>query len=418
MKTVHPILLSLRLFTAARHYQPALSFQPPMSPLHKDYKDSMPQKDDRVAPQASTIVDLSDQCDISDQCWNIDCGSEDYVSHFVEARNENDVFWSIFSNAFFLGGGLFYIAGSSWDVNLSNSESDPQNMFLYYSVWVLGPFVYLLNSSIDVIWAIRAMQADKKQRGKFLSESVRLWHPVKFCSPDRLLFTSKCCMMIIGLKRFFITAHEHAANVGCEGDTGRDILTALEKFDRHATSLDEQLIEGARLSGKQGDKMRSNVMSNLRRHFGHRRELSSASTFGAAAIFGTASAIGWAAGTMDEDMVNRLELVSIHLYLLSAAFALIGRRQENTVHCTGFWDFFEDAQALENAGDSLFGIASVIDVVLTDFSFDDDNPWWAVVSAVLWMLDAMFYLRGDFVVLYRKQKHGNETNVEMKGTVV
>jgi len=385
MKTVHPILLSLHLLTAARHYQPALSFQPPISPLHKDYKDSMPQKDDRVAPQASTIVDLSDQCDISDQCWNIDCGSEDYVSHFVEERNENDVFWSIFSNAFFLGGGLFYIAGSSWDVNLSNSESDPQNMFLYYSVWVLGPFVYLLNSSIDVIWAIRAMQADKKQRG---------------------------------LKRFFITAHEHAANVGCEGDTGRDILLALEKFDKHATSLDEQLIEGARLSGKQGDKMRSNVMSNLRRHFGHRRELSSASTFGAAAIFGTASAIGWAAGTMDEDMVNRLELVSIHLYLLSAAFALIGRRQENTVHCTGFWDFFEDAQALENAGDSLFGIASVIDVVLTDFSFDDDNPWWAVVSAVLWMLDAMFYLRGDFVVLYRKQKHGNETNVEMKGTVV
>mmetsp|Transcript_22231 Transcript_22231/g.37954 ORF Transcript_22231/g.37954 Transcript_22231/m.37954 type:complete len:386 (-) Transcript_22231:152-1309(-) len=385
MKTVHPILLSLHLLTAARHYQPALSFQPPISPLHKDYKDSMPQKDDRVAPQASTIVDLSDQCDISDQCWNIDCGSEDYVSHFVEERNENDVFWSIFSNAFFLGGGLFYIAGSSWDVNLSNSESDPQNMFLYYSVWVLGPFVYLLNSSIDVIWAIRTMQADKKQRG---------------------------------LKRFFITAHEHAANVGCEGDTGRDILTALEKFDRHATSLDEQLIEGARLSGKQGDKMRSNVMSNLRRHFGHRRELSSATTFGAAAIFGTASAIGWAAGTMDEDMVNRLELVSIHLYLLSAAFALIGRRQENTVHFTGFWDFFEDAQALENAGDSLFGIASVIDVVLTDFSFDDDNPWWAVVSAVLWMLDAMFYLRGDFVVLYRKQKHGNETNVEMKGTVV
>eukprot|EP00984_Skeletonema_dohrnii_P006636 scaffold2365_cov77-Skeletonema_dohrnii-CCMP3373.AAC.39 len=356
-----------------------------MSPLHKDCKVSMPQKDDRVAPKASTLVDLSDQCDISDQCWNIDSGSEDYVSHFVEARNENDVFWSIFSNAFFLGGGLFYIAGSSWDVNLSNSESDPQYMFLYYSIWVIGPFVYLLNSTIDVIWAIRTMQADKKQRG---------------------------------LKRFFITAHEHAANVGCEGDTGRDILLALEKFDKHATSLDEQLIEGARLSGKQGDKMRSNVMSNLRRHFGHRRELSSATTFGAAAIFGTASAIGWAAGTMDEDMVNRLELVSIHLYLLSAAFALIGRRQENTVHCTGFWDFFEDAQALENAGDSLFGIASVIDVVLTDFSFDDDNPWWAVVSAVLWMLDAMFYLRGDFVVLYRKQKHGNETNVEMKGTVV
>ena len=90
-----------------------------------------------------------------------------------------------------------------------------------------------------------------------------------------------------------------------------------------------------------------------------------------------------------------------------------------TFQCTGFWDFFEDAQALENVGDSLFGIASVIDVVLSDFQFDDNNPWWPVLSAVLWMLDAMFYLRGDFVVLYRKQQHGNnETNVEMNGTIV
>ena len=231
-------------------------------------------------------------------------------------------------------------------------------------------------------------------------------------------------MIITGLKRFFIRAHEHAANVGDEGDTGRDILLALEKFDRHASSSNffgGELIEGARLAGKEGNKTGPNdVMSNLRRHFGHRRDLSSATAFGAAAMFGTASAIGWAAGTMEEGMVDGLELVSIHLYLVSAAFALIGRRQDNKVHSTGFWDFFEDAQALENAGDLLFGIASVIDVVLSDFTFDDDIPWWDVLSAVLWMLDACFYLRGDFVVLYRKQKHENETNIEMKvnGTVV
>jgi hypothetical protein len=230
-------------------------------------------------------------------------------------------------------------------------------------------------------------------------------------------FSDRLLLFLLGLKQFFITAHEHAANVGGEGDSGRDILIALEKFDMHASSLDEDLIEGARLSGKRG-KMRSNVMKNLRRHFGHRRDLSSATTFGAAAIFGTASAIGWAAGSMDEDMVNRLELVSIHLYLLSAVFALVGRRDENKAQWTGFLGFFEDAQALENVGDLLFGIASVIDVVLSDCSFDDDNPWWPVISAVLWMLDAMFYLRGDFVVLYRKQQDENETNVEMKGTIV
>lgn len=195
---------------------------------------------------------------------------------------------------------------------------------------------------------------------------------------------------------------------------------ALQKFDRHASSLDKKLIEGARLSGKQGDTTRSkDVMSKLRRHFGHRRELSSATTFGAAAMFGTVSAIGWAADTMNEDTVNMLDSVSIHLYLVSAAFALIGRRQEKTGHCMWFWDFFEDAQALENAGDSLFGIASVIDVVLIDFNLVDSNPSWPVLSAVLWMLDAMFYLRGDFVVLYCKQKHEEETGVEINcGSIV
>lgn len=171
MKRAPPILLSsIQILTAAKHYQTALSFQLPLSQLHRDYKGSMmPQKDDRAAaPHASTMVDLSDQCDDnSEQCWNIDSASDDYVSNFVRAKNETDVFWSVFSNTFFLGGGLFYIIGSSWDVNLSNSDGDPQNMFLYNSIWVLGPLVYLLNSVIDVIWAIRTMQVEKKQRGEF-----------------------------------------------------------------------------------------------------------------------------------------------------------------------------------------------------------------------------------------------------------
>jgi hypothetical protein len=180
MKTASPpIFLFLHLFAAATHYyQPALSFQLPMSPLHKDNNinkgsSSMQHTDDRVVtPQSSTIVDLS-EC-FSDQCWNNDCGdsqdtaeSGECINHFVPTKNnDNDVFWSIFSNAFFLGGGLFYIIGSSWDVSLSNLGSDPQNMFLYYSIWILGPFVYLLNSCIDVIWAVRTVEAEKKQRGE------------------------------------------------------------------------------------------------------------------------------------------------------------------------------------------------------------------------------------------------------------
>jgi hypothetical protein len=98
---------------------------------------------------------------------NVSTVSASYINHFVKTRSDDDVFWSIFSNAFFLGGGLCYIIGSSWDLSLSKSGDDPQNMFLYYSVWILGPFVYLLNSSIDVIWAIRSMNSDRTRRGKW-----------------------------------------------------------------------------------------------------------------------------------------------------------------------------------------------------------------------------------------------------------
>ena len=96
---------------------------------------------------------------------------------FLEETNNNDddVFWSMFSNAFFIGGGFFYIVGSTWDLSLSKSSNEvdhgddtlPQNMILYYLVWTLGPIVYLLNSAIDVTWAMRTMAIERKRRGMF-----------------------------------------------------------------------------------------------------------------------------------------------------------------------------------------------------------------------------------------------------------
>ena len=59
---------------------------------------------------------------------------------------------------------------------------------------------------------------------------------MKICSSDRYYLPHNALNVTIkGLKRFFVRAHEHAANVGGEGDTGKDILLALEKFDRHAS---------------------------------------------------------------------------------------------------------------------------------------------------------------------------------------
>lgn len=146
--------------------QRTLSFQlHPMSPLHRATQETKSATVD-MSEEAVTVTESSDD----DNYFNgaDDISQSSYIKRITQLSNDDDVFWSIGSNAFFVGGGLFYMIGSCWDLALSNSDSDPQHMMLYYSVWILGPFVYLLNSCIDVTWSIRTMVSDKKRRGELL----------------------------------------------------------------------------------------------------------------------------------------------------------------------------------------------------------------------------------------------------------
>mmetsp|Transcript_59355 Transcript_59355/g.88125 ORF Transcript_59355/g.88125 Transcript_59355/m.88125 type:complete len:437 (+) Transcript_59355:227-1537(+) len=333
-------------------------------------------------------------------------------SHFLDfvllEKEVDDIIWSLFSNFFFVFGGLFYLYGSLWDWDLavqlaaaqrehfvSSDTTDPtvvfeqlgQSAYWYHAIWILGPTVYLFNSFIDVTWASITMKREKQIRG---------------------------------MKQFYRAANEHAASVSQDGDSSSDIMMALEKFYQHVReeSFDGDLFEGAMMCGttpclgtsESMEEHKKVLLRRIRTHFGHRRELSSATAFGAAAIFGVWSAVGDASSKMDATMVTLLDSVSIHLYLLSAIFALCGRtqrphQQENDDHRTKTpLSFLEDAEALEDLGDVFFGVASIVDVVLCDFTFDDNTPWWPVVSAVFWIIDALLYLRGDFVVLYRDKK--------------
>ena len=42
----------------------------------------------------------------------------------------------------------------------------------------------------------------------------------------------------------------------------------------------------------------------------------------------------------------------------------------------------------------------MVDVILCDMHFDDGLMYWPVISSILWLLDALFYLRSDFCTLY------------------
>jgi hypothetical protein len=314
--------------------------------------------------------------------------------------SDSDVVWSILSNVFFVGGGLCYVVGTAWDWTVGSSLVDAAAARgLHSATWVLGPLVYLLNSAIDVAWALRSLHA--RRRDRQLRAFYRCAAGADAAGDDG-----------------DADQHQRRRRRQRGNKNGGDVELALKKWREHA-AMDSSLLDGAiRISR---DRRRSKarrrpngrlrvrpILRRLRRHMGHRRELSAAATFGVAATFGLTAALLDLSGTVGAALPARLDSVSIHMYLVSAVFALCGARRSTSspgaAATTGddnprgpLWG---NAEALESVGDAFFGIASIIDVALCDLSFDDDVLWWPVVAASLWLLDAFFYLRADFVTLY------------------
>ena len=252
-----------------------------------------------------------------------------------------DIEWSLFSNTFFVGGGLCYIAVCSWDYRLGGSTQGlpSETLKVYKALWVLGPLVYLLNSIIDIAWATQAQWRDKRRRH---------------------------------LQKLFRKRHDESISLPLQ------LRNKKKRFRRMKPKK---------------------FMRRLRKHIGYRRQLSAAATFGIAAFFALVASIADLTGTLGENIPPTLEKISTHIYLVSAAFALCGR--QSSAKPSGAWfDIWSNMDRLKNLGDAFFGAASIVDAILCDMTFDDDILWWPVISAILWLLDALLYLRADFVTLY------------------
>ena len=306
----------------------------------------------------------------------------------ASASHDDDVHWSIRSNIFFVTGGLIYLIATSWDWNiyslppeqvedLHNVLNMPQYVF-YQLLWIMGPFVYLLNSFIDVKWALlqRARDAQEKER------EVRRSHL------EAILNTSP--------------PHHHTTN------KRRLRINAVLQRPK-------------------------NLLRRMRKHIGHRRQLGAATTFGIAAAFSVIAALlglfvtdGSESISQDsKDMiaiwVGWLESASIHMYLVSAMLALwrspwksgadssssstapsASSATMEPIYMGHLIPWYSRTESLETLGDIFFGVAAMVDVFLCDSTLDDGIYWWPVVSAVLWFMDALFYLRGDFATLYKE----------------
>jgi hypothetical protein len=167
-------------------------------------------------------------------------------------------------------------------------------------------------------------------------------------------------------------------------------------------------------------KKKATFFRRVRKHAGHRRALLSALFFGIASFL---AVINWSVDNFA--IVSGIPWIplSVHAYLLSAIFAVTGTRSRPW--CAAF--SFGDADTLEDMGDIFFMVGSIVDMLLCDFPLDEDYAyygWAAVISAVLWCLDACLYLSSDFVfkealrkekMEFLKQLDGDEYSVTTEG---
>ena len=101
-------------------------------------------------------------------------------------------------------------------------------------------------------------------------------------------------------------------------------------------------------SGKKKRRRTKRILKRIRKHMGHRRELSAAVTFGiAAALSLLAMCVGF---FYDTDWVDKLDFLSVHCYLLSAIFALCGRRTKPTATAADWSSLWSSADRLEDMG--------------------------------------------------------------------
>lgn len=291
------------------------------------------------------------------------------LSSHDEDDTYSDIKMSILSNAFFLGGGIAYIVGTSWDWMLQGAPIDEStnrlHFFLYQSVWFLGPLIYLLNAVVDVTWALRTSRKDKRRRA------------------------------LLKLKHSTSSGLSSAATSPATIDTADNIAATSELLCADSLPCDDPIKKKFHARSKK-------FIRRIRRHFGHRRELSAALTFGAAALFAVAAAIPSILQVYGDTLVGKFNAASVHLYLVSAVFSVCGSRSTPASSAPGATalPWWENADKMESIGDAFFFVASMVDLILADFSFDDAILAWPIASSLLWFGDALLYLRADFVSLY------------------
>jgi hypothetical protein len=268
-----------------------------------------------------------------------------YVEHYQE-----DLFWSFLSDSFFVVGGMVYVTLSIWDYFDWDAYS-----LLYKSLMIMGPLVYLVNSIIDIMWANHV-----RKRNKVKSRLRQLWSDS--CSKDSILDGTACQNNHTCINQAVLAPQKFAFS---------SLVVATYK--------------------------------KIRRHAAHRRTFLAAITFGAAALIAfVAVLIDSSHEDEDNPIADYCNHISVHAYLLSAVISVTGKRTRPWLAQRSCLDNHE---TLEDLGDILFFIGSLLDDILIDANLEDSVAYMPLLSSLLWLLDACFYILSDFVMAEKFRKH-------------
>jgi len=355
-------------------------------------------------------------------------------------EDEEEENWSIRSNATFVMGGLLQLALSSWDyiINKQNLSLNQRQYYLYNFLGIAGPLVYFLNSVIDVR---RVLTVRERKRNKVVDKSNHQNNDQHYCKGS----SDDGCEWNGRIEKINTTT----TTSGDKSRRGGIGLRLRLLFIKRKLLHWQHHVVTAIVAASTSIFQRSTIHA-----FGHRRELGAAATFGIAALFSvigvlcqlytessSSSSVLLMKTSFDDDdkidvgweLSTSLEGASVHIYLVSAILALwrwppqilpttssscllrccFGNKNKSatTSNSSNSYDdddsikkgnttpWYSDVGSLETLGDALFGVSSVVDVCLQDANVNELH-WWQVASSLLWTIDALLYLRGDFVSVY------------------
>jgi hypothetical protein len=377
----------------------SLNSQSVSPPSHSNYTNATPhtsqanqsqqqqQQHDYESTSDWVIQWLPERLQLPRFLPDLDDQSMNHVQQYV-LFTKQDLYWSFTSDSLFVFGTILYVILCIWDWVWPPDplDYDPDTYETlatknYYAMDFMAPFIYMINATVDIVWANQVQEMCKVRRNM-----TNNWDGYR--------------------------QQDKTGNQEAEPQLQPPRYTASTSSVSSLTYSDDYRTTGyCHDSGDYNDNTQSATdhvpwYRKCRKHTAHRRTLMAAGTFGLAAFFGVCSTLAyyWSIRLKDPNSIDhvllysdRLDTLADHTYILSAIFCITGKRtrpwltwDETDPSCWSSIDFLEDA------GDLLFLVGSLMDAVLGDL--DMEQPIWLLTSSLLWLIDACLYLRSDMVL--------------------